>query len=549
VIDQPSELGSFSKSSCGFSNGGHYLADMPIDDAELLQQFVRDRRDDVFAELVNRYIGLVYNAALRQVGGDSHAAQDVTQSVFALLAQKAPTLTRHPSIAGWLHTTARFAARDWMRSQRRRLARETEAQVMQEILSDDRSSRIEWSQIRPALDDALGALNEHDREVVLLRFFAGRRLGDIGQQLQLSENAVRMRVDRALGKLQTQLVRRGITSTAAALGLALTDYANAAVPTGMAGTVAAHAVAAAPAVTSQSAALTFSIMNVMKLAGTVIAGALLISAVAVSVDAVRARRDAEAVAITEEQRNQIIAQQRAAMEKRAAGAETELAALKRQAAAQISAGAGGGSGGTTASASPPAQPEEFDPGAAGDAFLSRHPEVKEALGQYVRARVDFRFGELYRKLNLTPEQIRHFQDLVGRAGMGSDTADGREMQLLWKPAEPAQNTHNELQALLGDEGMRLYEELNRQEATRMMTVHITGALALSESPLTPLQADRLTEVLMANRPTPPAGSKSPPRVDWDAVIVQALGFLAPQQIAILEGERAHDVYNRVLFHQ
>jgi RNA polymerase sigma factor (sigma-70 family) len=521
---------------------------MPIDDAELLQQFARDRRDDVFAELVNRYIGLVYNAALRQVGGDSHAAQDVTQSVFALLAQKAPTLTRHPSIAGWLHTTARFAARDWMRSRRRRLVRETEAQAMQEILSDDRSSRIEWSQIRPALDDALGELNERDREVVLLRFFAGRRLAEIGQQLQLSENAVRMRVDRALGKLQAQLVRRGITSTGAALGLALTDYANAAVPTGMAGTVTAHAVAAVPAVTSQGAALTFSIMNVMKLAGTAIAGALLISAVAVSVDAVRARQDAEAGAITEKQRNQVIAQQRAAMEKRATNAEAELAALKRQAAAQISAGAGGSSSGATAGAPPAAQPEELDGGAVGDAFLSRHPEVKEALGQYARARVDFRFSELYRKLNLTPEQIRRFQDLVARAGMGSPQAgDGRgEMQLYWKPAEPRKKTDNELESLLGDDGMRLYLELDRKEEAHMMTVHITGALALSDSPLTPLQSDRLTEVLMANRLKPISG-QSPPRVDWDAVIPQVQGFLTPQQRVIIEGERAHEIYNRVLF--
>jgi DNA-directed RNA polymerase specialized sigma24 family protein len=59
-------------------------------DADLLARYVEGRADDVFAELVRRYIGLVYHRALRQ-GGDAHVAEDVTQRVFILLAHKAGT--------------------------------------------------------------------------------------------------------------------------------------------------------------------------------------------------------------------------------------------------------------------------------------------------------------------------------------------------------------------------------------------------------------------------------------------------------------------------
>ena len=47
------------------------------DESELLRRYVGARSDRAFAELVQRKAGLVYSAALRQVGGDTLLAQDV----------------------------------------------------------------------------------------------------------------------------------------------------------------------------------------------------------------------------------------------------------------------------------------------------------------------------------------------------------------------------------------------------------------------------------------------------------------------------------------
>ena len=99
-----------------------------MSDAELLARFARSRSEDAFAELVRRHVNLGYSAALRQVGGDAHLAQDVAQTVFSDLARKVPALARRATLTGWLYTIARFAATKIVRSERRRRDRDRRLQ-------------------------------------------------------------------------------------------------------------------------------------------------------------------------------------------------------------------------------------------------------------------------------------------------------------------------------------------------------------------------------------------------------------------------------------
>ncbi len=230
------------------------------DDAELLRRYSEQRSDAAFAELVGRHVDMVHTAALRQMQGDPHRAREVTQLVFVSLARKASALVGHPVLPAWLHRACRLAALDLIRKEARR-HRYEKAAAADEVLASPAQEPPSWDVVGPVLDGAINELDERDRQAILLRFFANKPFAEIGQRLRLSENAARMRVERALDKLQEKLSRRGITSTSAALAAALSAQAVIAAPSG----VAAVSVSAALAGGGAASAAWIALMSTSKL--------------------------------------------------------------------------------------------------------------------------------------------------------------------------------------------------------------------------------------------------------------------------------------------
>ena len=199
---------------------------MMRDDMTLVREFATARSEPAFAMLVERHIGLVHSAALRQVG-DAHLAEEITQAVFIILARKAASLGPKTVLAAWLYRTTRYATADALKTRRRRAAREQEAYMQSTLNQPDDDA---WTQLAPLLDDAMAELGETDRAALVLRYFENKSAREIAAALRMEENAAQKRVARALEKLRARFVKRGLTLTA----------------TVIAGTVAMNSVQAAP---------------------------------------------------------------------------------------------------------------------------------------------------------------------------------------------------------------------------------------------------------------------------------------------------------------
>jgi RNA polymerase sigma factor (sigma-70 family) len=216
------------------------------EDRQLLHRYAAEGSETAFADLVRRHVDLVYSAALRMLNGDAHRAQDVSQQVFSELASQAKSLSRHPALTGWLYTTTRRMAWRTIRSERRRASREQAAHTMNELTRES-AGEPTWDNLRPVIDDAMHELNETDRAAVLLRLFKNKSLREVGAELGLTENAARMRVERALDKLRRCLARKGVNSAASALAVALSANAITSTPVGFTAGLAGASLAAANA--------------------------------------------------------------------------------------------------------------------------------------------------------------------------------------------------------------------------------------------------------------------------------------------------------------
>jgi RNA polymerase sigma factor (sigma-70 family) len=206
-------------------------------DITLLKQYACGD-ESAFKELFERYVHLVYSAALRQVRNPSHA-EEITQAVFILLARKAKSLSPKTVLSGWLYQAARLTAASLIKREIRRQRREREV-YMQSLTEPEASS---WEQIAPLLDDAMGRLGEQDRNAIVLRFFENRTPQEVAGALKLNEVAARKRVSRALEKLRNFFAKRGVVLTTTIIAAAISGNSVQAAPIALANSAVAVAIA------------------------------------------------------------------------------------------------------------------------------------------------------------------------------------------------------------------------------------------------------------------------------------------------------------------
>jgi len=536
---------------------------MHTSDRDLLRQYTERRSQDAFTALVHRHVNLVYSTALRLVRSP-HLAEEVAQSVFADLANQAARLAPDTVLPSLLYQVARRTAIDVVRRESRRQLRE---QVAYE-LSTMNATAAEWNQVEPLLDEAMHALDETDRVAILLRFFENKSLREVGQALGTSDDAAQKRVSRAVERLREFFIKRGVAVGAAGITAVISANAVQASPAGLAATISsAIALAGTTTIATTTTATVAKTIAMTTLQKTLIAATL---AVTVSATLYEAHQTSTLRDELQTSQNHIQAlqeeqaplhQQIQELSGERDNAKNQLATVTAendqwkatQKSAALSKSQGGGD---ALSQSTGSDGSESGKSSTSLAQMMNDPKMKEYIHQTQLKMIKERYAALFAELNLTPDDVEKFTQLIGDKWMkvtdlgpqlasGNTDAASKEQAM----SKAYKENDDQLQSLLGPTGFVRYNEFTHEIPARSTVTLLNNQLG--SSPLTDDQSARLIDIVKAepytathgiNGEMDPAFFGSQDDIDkyvklvTDAnqrILDQAASFLTPVQLSAL----------------
>ena len=190
---------------------GDFEEPKAVSDAEIVEG-VRAGRVEMFELLMRRYNQRVYRLA-RAVLRSDHEAEDVAQEAWVRAWSHLDQWEGRASFSTWLCRIALHEA--WAR--RRREARVEPLEIekggersMREPVApaSDADGTVYGSEVRSLLEEAVEALPENYRTVFVLRQVEELSTQETARCLEISEDAVKVRLHRARAALQRQLLER-----------------------------------------------------------------------------------------------------------------------------------------------------------------------------------------------------------------------------------------------------------------------------------------------------------------------------------------------------
>lgn len=162
----------------------------------------QDGEREAFRHLVERYQDVLFGTAVLMTGDRAQAEEHVQEAFLAAWRGIEGFQSERP-VKPWL---VRILVNTVVSQRRRRVVSTVSLEYESEAEDAARpADEIEAQHERLAIRQALAGLNPEQRQVVVLRFFAGLTVPQLAEATGVREGTVKSRLHRALGQLRDQL--------------------------------------------------------------------------------------------------------------------------------------------------------------------------------------------------------------------------------------------------------------------------------------------------------------------------------------------------------
>ncbi|HUK63349.1 MAG TPA: sigma-70 family RNA polymerase sigma factor [Dongiaceae bacterium] len=177
------------------------MATPPADDRALAEALLSRGEERAFRELYRRHTPVLYQVALRLLGGSEADAQDVVQESWVRASLKLGDFRWESSLRTWLTGIVINRARELLRRRSRRPMTALDDAPEPAVPPPPHLDRVD-------LERAIATLPDGSRMVLVLHDIEGYTHEEIGHQLGISPGTSKSQLFAARRALRTRLTRR-----------------------------------------------------------------------------------------------------------------------------------------------------------------------------------------------------------------------------------------------------------------------------------------------------------------------------------------------------
>jgi RNA polymerase sigma factor (sigma-70 family) len=190
-------------------------------DGQLLAFFLECHDDAALEALVRRHGPMIWGVC-RRLLVNHHDAEDALQATLLVFIRKASSIRPRAMVGNWLYGVAHRTALKARTTSARKRAFEKQVMVLPEP-EQDRAQP--WADLGPLLDRELIRLPDKFRVAIVLCDLEGKPHKQVARQLGVPEGTLSARLARGRTLLAKRLARHGLTLSAGALAVALSELA------------------------------------------------------------------------------------------------------------------------------------------------------------------------------------------------------------------------------------------------------------------------------------------------------------------------------------
>ncbi len=170
-----------------------------LSDEEMIRQYLHSNSTDCFENIYNRYVQKVYKQCF-SITKDSEQAQDFTHDIFIRIFSCLDSFQGRSTFSTWLYTVSYNYCLDQLKIAKRLITIYLSDDIDYQYTTTDEAEKTEYYLQR--LSHVMKTITPQEAMMLKLKYQDGLPVSQIGQQLNLKESAVKMRLKRSRNKVR-----------------------------------------------------------------------------------------------------------------------------------------------------------------------------------------------------------------------------------------------------------------------------------------------------------------------------------------------------------